>query len=141
MVSPCTKRHLTKSKQTASRLKHRLHRFGHLQRISLPMFGTVDTDKAWHSQVCPPAIGGTCHKMRHTLSLPTVTYICMRELSHFHHGATSSFLHSPLIQTTPNGPGFICATGQVLIWDVISHSRYSVDRSPRAFHSSTHNVV
>ena len=35
------------------------------------------TLKGWHSQVCPRAIGGinTCHKMRHSLSLPTVTYI------------------------------------------------------------------
>ena len=32
----------------------------------LPVFGTVDTGKGWHSQVCPRAIGGigTCHKMR-----------------------------------------------------------------------------
>ena len=38
------------------------------------MFGTVDTDKGWNSQVCPRAIGGitTGHKMRHSLSLPTV---------------------------------------------------------------------
>ena len=45
------------------------------------MFGAVDTGKGWHNQVCPRAIGGinTCHKMRHSLSLPTVTYICMRE--------------------------------------------------------------
>ena len=51
--------------------------------------------------------------MRHSLSLPTVKYICMRELPHFHHGPTSSL---PL-------------------------SRHSVDLSPRAFHSSTHTVV
>ena len=141
MVSPCTKRHHTKTNQKASRLKHRLRWFGHLQRMSLPMFGTVDTGKAWHIQVCPRAIGGTCHKSIQNLSLPTVTYICMRELPHCHHGPTSSFLHSPPIQTPPNGPWFICAAGQVLIWDVISQSRHSVDRSPRAFHSSTHNVV
>ena len=60
------------------------------------MFGTVDTGKGWKSQVCPRANGGitTCHKMRHSLSLPTVTYICMGELPHFHHSPTTSFLHS-----------------------------------------------
>ena len=85
----------------------------------LPVFGTVDTGKGWHSQVCPRAIGGidTCHKMRHSLSLPTVTYICMGELPHFHHGPTWSFLHSQPIQTPPSGPGLICAAGQVFIWD------------------------
>ena len=85
----------------------------------LPVFGTVDTSKGWNSQVCPRAIGGinTCHKMRHSLSLPTVTYICMGELPHFHHGQTTSFLLSQPIQTPPSGPGLICATGQVFIWD------------------------
>ena len=82
----------------------------------------------------------TCHKMRHSLSLPTVTCIYMKELPHFHHGPTTSFLHSQQIQTPPSGPGLICAAGQVLIWDD-PLSRHSVDRSPRAFHSSTHNVV
>ena len=77
------------------------HTGGHLlQRVLdilsnrfLPVFGIFDTGKGWHSQVCPCAIGGinTCHKMRHNLSLPTVTYICMRELPHFHHGPTTSF--------------------------------------------------
>ena len=45
----------------------------------LPVFGTFDTGKVWHSQVCPRAIGGinTCHKMRHSLSLPTVTHIAV----------------------------------------------------------------
>ena len=62
-------------------------------------------------------LGGinTCHKMIHCLSLPTVTYICMGELPHFHHGPTSSFLHSQPIQTPPSGPGLICAAGQVFI--------------------------
>ena len=109
----------------------------------LPVFGTLDTGKGWHSQVSPRAIGDiiTCHKMRHSLSLPTVTYICMRDLPHFHHGPTTSFLHSQPIQTPPSGPGLICAAGQVLIWDDPSVKLHSVDRSPRAFHSSTHNVV
>ncbi len=74
--------------------------------------------------------------MRHSLSLPTVTYICMGELPHFHHSPTTSFLHSQPIQTPPSGPGLICAAGQMFIW-----YDPSVDRSPRAFHSSTHNVV
>ena len=71
---------------------------------------------------CPRAIGGitTCHKMRHSLSLPTVTYICMGELPHFQHGSTTSFLHSQPIQTPPSGPGLICAAGQVFIWDDLS---------------------
>ena len=77
--------------------------------------------------------------MRHSLSLPTVTYICMRELPHFHYGPTTSFLHYQPIQTPPSGPGLICAAGQVFVWDDPSH--HSVDRSPRAFHSSIHNVV
>ena len=85
----------------------------------LPVFGTVDTGKGWKSQVCPRAIGGitTCHKMRHSLSLPTVTYICMGELPHFHHSPTTSFLHSQPIQAPPSGPGLVCAAGQMFIWD------------------------
>ena len=81
------------------------------------MFGTVG--KGWDSQVCPRAIGdiNTCHKMRHSLSIPTVTYVCMGELPHFHHGPTSSYLHSQPIQTPPSGPGLICAADQVFIWD------------------------
>ena len=41
----------------------------------------------------------------------------MRELPYFHHGPTSSFLHSQPIQTPPSGPGLVCAAGQVFIWD------------------------
>ena len=59
----------------------------------------------------------TCHKMRHSLSLPTVTYICMGELPHFHHSPTTSFLHSQPIQAPPSGPGLVCAAGQMFIWD------------------------
>ena len=108
----------------------------------LPVFGTVDTSKYCNSQVCPRAIGGinTCHKMRHSLSLPTVTYICLGELPHFHHGPTTSILHSQPIQTPPSGQGSSgplakCSFGMIPL------SRLSVDRSPRAFHSSTNNVV
>ena len=87
-----------------------LHRFLDILLYRfLPVFGTVDTGKGWHSQDCPRAIGGinTCHKMRHSLFLPIVTYICMREFPHFHHGPTTSFLHSQPIQTPPSGPGLI----------------------------------
>ena len=104
------------------------------------MFGTVDTGKSWKSQVCPRAIGGitTCHKMRPSVSLPTITYICIGELRHFHHSPTTSFLHSQPIQTHPSGPGLVwtkCSFGMIPL------SLHSVDYSPRAFHSSTHNVV
>ena len=58
----------------------------------------------------------TRHKMRHSLSLPTVTCICMRELPHFYNGPTTSFLHSQPIQTHPSGPGLIGAASQVFIW-------------------------
>ena len=53
-------------------------------------------------------LGGitTCHKMRHGLSLPTVTYVCTGELPHFHHIPTTSFLHSQM-------------HSQVKIWIVI----------------------
>ena len=57
----------------------------------------------------------TCHKMRHSLSLPTVTYICMAELPHFQHSLTTSFLHSQPIQTPPSGPGLVCADGQMFL--------------------------
>ena len=42
----------------------------------LAVFGTVDTGKGWHSQVCPHTIGGInrCHKVRHSLSLTTVAF-------------------------------------------------------------------
>ena len=46
----------------------------------LPVFGTVDTDKGWDSQVYPSAIGSiaTCHNVRHSLYLPTVTHLYER---------------------------------------------------------------
>ena len=59
----------------------------------------------------------TRHKMRHSLSLPTVTCICMRALPHCYNGPTTSFLHSQPIQTPPSGPGLIGAAGQVFICD------------------------
>ena len=66
------------------------------------------------------AIGGItpCHKMRHNLSLPTVTYARVYgRAPHFHHDPTTSFLHSHPIQTPPSGPGLICAADQMFIWD------------------------
>ena len=83
------------------------------------MFGIVDTGKGWHSQVCPRAIGGitTWHMMIHSLSLPAVTYIRMKELPPFHHGPTSSFLHYQPVQSPPIGPELICAAGQLFIRD------------------------
>ena len=55
--------------------------------------------------------------MRYSLSLPTVTHICMGELPHLHYGLTTSFLHSQPIQTPPSGPGLICAASQMFSWD------------------------
>ena len=77
------------------------------------MFGTIDTGKGWNSNWGQ----STRHEMRHSLSLPTVTHICMRELPPFHYGSTSTFLHPQPIKTPPSGPGFIFAAGQVFIWD------------------------
>ena len=57
----------------------------------------------------------TRHKMRHSLSLPTVTCICMRALPHCYNGPTTSFLHSQPIQTPTSGPGLIGAAGQLFI--------------------------
>ena len=73
----------------------------------------------WLGRTLFITVGGitTCHKMRHSLSLPTVTYICMGELPHFHHSPTTSFLHSQPIQAPPSGPGLVCAAGQMFIWD------------------------
>ena len=103
----------------------------------LPVCGTVDTSK-----VCPRAIWGinTCHHMRHSLSLPTVTCICMRELPHSHHGRQRRFCtlsRFKLLQVDQGSPVPLakCSFGMIPL------SRHSVDRSPRAFHSSTHNVV
>ena len=116
-VSKCRRRHLVLSCRAYATFFIESSLLCHID--SPPAFGTVDTGKGWHSQVCPRAIGGisTCHKMIHSLSLPTVTYICMRALPHFHHGTTTSFLHSQPIQTPPSGPGLICAAGQVFVWD------------------------
>ena len=108
------------------------------------MFGTVDTGKGWKSQVCPRAIGGitTCHKMRHSLSLPTVTYSTSVWESFYifiiaRQRAFCTLSRFKLIQVGQGSsvPLAKCSFGMIPL------SRHSVDRSPRAFHSSTHNVV
>ena len=103
------------------------------------MLAQYMTGKGWDSQVCPRSIGGiiTCHKMIHSLSVPTVTYVCMRELPHFHHGPASSFLYSQPSQVDQDSsvPLAKCSFGMIPL------SRHSVDRSPRVFHSSTNNVA
>ena len=103
---------------------------------------TVDAGKCWHSHGCPRAIGGinTCHKMRHSQSLPTVTHICMSELPHFIMARQRPFctlsrfklLHVDQGSSVPLAK---CSFGMIPL------SGHSVDRSPRAFHSSTHHVV
>ena len=73
------------------------------------------------------------------MSLPTVTYFCMRELPNFHHDPTSPSqqIQSKLIQVDQGSsvPLAKCSFGMIPL------SRYSVYRSPRAFHPSTHNAV
>ena len=95
----------------------------------------------WESQVCPRAIGGitTCHKMRHSLSLPTV--ISVWESFHIFIIARqrpfctlSRFKRLQVDQ----GSSVPLAKGS---FGMIPLSHHSVDRSPRAFHSFTHNVV
>ena len=106
------------------------------------MFGTVDTGKGWESQVCPRAIRGitTCHKMRHSLSLPAVTYICMGVLPHFHHSRQRPFCTLSRFKLLPVDQGSSVPLAKCS-FGMIPLSRHSVDRSPRAFHSSIHNVV
>ena len=82
----------------------------------------------------------TCHKMRHSLSLPTVTYICMRELPHFimtRHHPFCTLSRFKLLQVDQSSSVPLAKSS----FGMIPLSRHSVDRSPRAFHSSTHNVV
>ena len=84
----------------------------------LPVFCTVYTGKGGIARSVHVQLGAsTRHKMRHSLSLPTVTCICMRALPHCYNGPTTSFLHSQPIQTPPSGPGLIGAAGQVFICD------------------------
>ena len=78
--------------------------------------------------------------MIHSLSLPTFTYICMGQLSHFHPGrlrpfSTLSRFILLQVDQVSSVPLAMCS------FRMIPLSRHSVDRSQRAFHSSTHNVV
>ena len=54
----------------------------------------------------------------HALSI--TIYESPQELPHFHHGPTTSCLHSRPIQTPLSGPGLIYAAGQMFIWDDLS---------------------
>ena len=69
-----------------------------------------------------------------------ICLLCMRELPHFHHDPTSSFLHSQPIQLLQVNQGSSVPLANSS-FGMIPLSRHSVDRSARAFHSSTHNVV
>ena len=108
------------------------------------MFGTVDTGKGWKSQVCPRAIGGitTCHKMRHSLSLPkshTSVWESFQIFIIVRQRPFCTLSRFKLLQVDQGSfvPLAKCSFGMIPL------SRHSVDRSPRAyhFHSSTHNVV
>ena len=97
---------------------HNLHRVLDIlldssQCLAHLTLATVGIARSVHVQLG----ASTRHKMRHSLSLPTVTCICMRALPRCYNGPTTSFLHSQPIQTPPSGPGLIGAAGQVFIWD------------------------
>ena len=83
----------------------------------------------------------TCHKMIHSLSLPTVTYTSLWESFHIFIIARQrpfcTLSRFKLLQVDQGSsvPLAKCSFGMIPL------SRHSVDRSPRAFHSSTHNVV
>ena len=106
------------------------------------MFGTVDTGKGWPSQVCPRAIGSitTCYNMIHSLSLPTGTYICQQSFHIFiiaRHLRLFTLSRFKLLHVDQGSsvPLAKCPFGMIHL------SRHSVERSPRALHSSTHSVV
>ena len=99
----------------------------------------------WNSQVCSRAIGGinTCHKMRHSK--------CLSPQSH---RPTSVWESIPIFIMARQSP--FCTLSRCKLLQVgqgssvplakcpfriIPLSRHSVNRSPRAFHSFTHNVV
>ena len=106
------------------------------------MFGTVDTGKGWKSQVCPRAIGGitTCHKMRIVCLSPQSNTSVWESFHIFIIARQRPFCtlsRFKLLQVDQGSsvPLAKCSFGMIPL------SRHSVDRSPRAFHSSTHNVV
>ena len=81
--------------------------------------------------------------MRHSLSLPTVTYTCTSVWESFHIFTMTrqrpfcTLSRCKLLQVDQGSsvPLAKCSFGMIPL------SRHSVDRSPWAFHSSTHNVV
>ena len=106
------------------------------------MFGLVDTGKGWNSQVCPRAIEGTttCHRMRHSLSLPTVILHLCERASTF-----SSWLNIVLSALSADSSSSKWTRDHPYGWPrlyfgMITLSRHSADRPPRAFHSSTHKT-
>ena len=133
------------------------------------MFGKVDTGKGWHSQVCPRAIGGitTCHNVRdgrscyrrrtryvdesHVIYSSPIRWdiVCLSPQSYtsvpesFHifimarHRPFCTLSRFKLLQEDQglSVPLAKCSFGMIPL------SRYLDDRSPRAFHSSTTNVV
>ena len=104
------------------------------------MFGTVDIDKCWYSQVCPVAIGGiiTCHKMRHR------GLVCLYPQSRLFETASTFSLWPDIVLSVLSADKLTRGSSVPLAkcsFGMIPLSRHSVDRSPRVLHSSTHNVV
>ena len=82
------------------------------------LFDTVDTGKGWVGIARPAHVqlGASTHVIRwYIVCLSPVTCMTLRELPHFHHGSTSSFLYSQSIQAPPSGPGLNCAAGKVYL--------------------------
>ena len=97
---------------------HNLHRVLDILLDSSPCLAQLTLARVGIARSVHVQLGAsTRHKIRYSLSLPTVTCICMRELPHFYNVPSAFFLHSQPIQTPPSGPGLIGAAGQVFIWD------------------------
>ena len=126
MVSQCAARNI-RGIRVVSRCKPTIQIAILLHRV-LDGHCQIDSSKCL-AQLTPARVGTamfvhvqlgcitTCHKMIHSMSLPTVTNICMAELPHFGHHPTTSFPHSQTIQTPPSGPGLICPAVQMFIRD------------------------
>ena len=105
----------------------------------LPVFGTVYTGKDWHSQVCPRASPHVIRWDIVCLSPRSHTSVC--ESFHIFIMARQrpfcTLSRFKLLQVVQGSSVTLakCSFGMIPL------SRHSVDRSPRAFHSSTHNVV
>ena len=107
------------------------------------MFVAVDAGKSLNRRVCPRASSGitTCHKMRHSLSLSPQSNTSVWDSFHIFIMARQrpfcNLSRFKLLQVDHGSsvPLAKCSFGMIPL------PRHSVDRSPRAFHSSTHNVV